>query len=381
MRKLRGTLNNITAPVLVKIQKQETENYCFNPDVWDIIEDESISPTYHIKTGLIVPPGFKTSSTSLPFFELSNWNHRPNVGDVVLLSQNECSVLFDTDSTSNSILLSEKCDCNCIMCPQFQTGVTDDACFSLAIRTINLIPKKVEWIGFTGGEPTLNWENLISLVKLCNSVLPTTKIHLLTNAHAFKQWEKAVEISNLLKDRIYVSVPLYSDNAADHDQIVGKKGAFYETIAGILNLENANIPIELRNVLLPQNMNRLEKWACFVYMNLPFVHCVALMDLEHEGKARISVDSLSLHTEEYSQALIVTANAFKRYSINFKLYNFPLCNLPKALWKHSHKAISEWKRDFSEECINCVEKENCGGFFSSTDYKNRINPITKRDLI
>jgi hypothetical protein len=39
--------------------------------------------------------------------------------------------------------------------------------------------------------------------------------------------------------------------------------------------------------------------------------------------------------------------------------------IPESIRKYSTSSISDWKNDYLEECINCSDKQQCGGFFSS----------------
>jgi hypothetical protein len=54
------------------------------------------------------------------------------------------------------------------------------------------------------------------------------------------------------------------------------------------------------------------------------------------------------------------------------IYNFQLCILPEKLWPFCRKSISDWKNGYMEECVECVRKNECGGFFTTSgEYKSK----------
>src|ERR1700678_3724930 len=65
-------------------------------------------------------------------------------------------------------------------------------------------------------------------------------------------------------------IPVYADNAPEHDHVVQSRGAFDQTIQGLYQLARYEQPIEIRVVLHKLTVPRLRGLAEFIYRNLPF---------------------------------------------------------------------------------------------------------------
>ena len=87
-------------------------------------------------------------------------------------------------------------------------------------------------------------------------------------------------------------IPLYSDLPEEHDYVVQARGAFDETVRGILNLKRMGVRVALRFVVHAETFERLPKFAEFVARNLLFVDHIAIMGLEPTGFAKTNVDTL-----------------------------------------------------------------------------------------
>ena len=83
-----------------------------------------------------------------------------------------------------------------------------------------------------------------------------------------------------------LGIPIYSDDPVRHDYVVQSKGAFDQTVRGILNLKYFNQRVEIRIVIQKQTIERLVKTCEFICRNLLFVDHVALMGLEMMGFTR-----------------------------------------------------------------------------------------------
>jgi His-Xaa-Ser system radical SAM maturase HxsC len=162
-----------------------------------------------------------------------------------------------------------------------------------------------------------------------------------------------------------VGIPVYSDDPARHDYVVQAKGAYDETIRGILNLKKLNQRVEIRVVIHKQTYERLTYLAEFIARNLLFVDHVALMGLEMIGFARANFDSLWIDPIEYKEYLSDAINIFRSYGMAASVYNHQLCTVNPDVEPAYVKSISDWKNEYVSECEGCFRKSDCGGFFSS----------------
>jgi len=94
------------------------------------------------------------------------------------------------------------------------------------------------------------------------------------------------------------------------------------------------------------------------------------MGLELMGYARTNLNGLWIDPVEY-QAQVEEAVAELAWArLNVSLYNLPLCLLPKATWKYARQSISDWKNVYLPECDQCAVKDQCAGFFASSESRH-----------
>lgn len=290
------------------------------------------------------------------------------LGDVVLFNPSgSCTLEYESRSVSNCILLTEKCNSKCIMCVQPPRACSDS--IDLANALIELIDSPADCIGITGGEPTLAWDGLLQVMHRCREKFPTAGIQLLSNARLLKSYEKCQALAEAGGDHLMVCIPIYCDISQIHDTIVGAKGAFWEAVEGIYNLERFNIPVEIRTVVQKLNYQRLPQWAELIYRFFPFVNHVAVMALEPIGLALSNIEAVWIDPLDYSSLLDASIKILHRGDLKVSLYNHQLCTMPPHLWRFSRQSISEWKNIFFEECNQCIEKSYCAGFFAASKAK------------
>jgi len=288
-------------------------------------------------------------------------------GDIIRINfmDKRVKVLFRKKSKNNSFLVTERCNHYCLMCSQPPKNINDEWIFEEINKIIPLIDKKTEVIGLTGGEPTLQKQSFLKLIKNFSNFLPETKVHILSHGKTFQDIKFAKEFSDFSNYNTVIGIPLYSDISNIHNYIVQCENAFDETIRGIINLKKLGQIVELRFVIHQLNFDRLEKFAEFVVRNLCFVDHVALMGLELMGFARANIDDLWIDPFLYKDNLSAAVNTLSLNGINVSIFNHQLCTLNSDVYEFAVKSISDWKNDFLPNCGNCKKKLECGGFFSS----------------
>jgi His-Xaa-Ser system radical SAM maturase HxsC len=232
-------------------------------------------------------------------------------------------------------------------------------------------------IGFTGGEPTLLGNDLIDLVRIAESYLPRTSLHILSNGRAFEDRDYARKFAEAQHHDLMIGVPIYSDAPDIHNYVVQSENALDETLRGLVNLNRFSIPIEIRVVVHRITKDRLVNLAEFISRNLPYVSHVAFMGLEMTGFARANRDILWVEPDSYSSQLNSAVEFLSVRNIRTSVYNLQMCLMPQSLWPFMRKSISDWKNEYEPECSECDVKEQCGGFFSSFIHKKpeNIRPV------
>lgn len=288
-------------------------------------------------------------------------------GDIVKLSSERGSikVLFRASSPHNSILVTEQCNHYCLMCSQPPKVIDDSWILDEIEKMIPLIPKHTAEIGFTGGEPTLHGERFLKLLRLTKSYLPRTTIHILSNGRNFKDRAFAEMYAAIDHNDMMIGIPIYSDDPTLHDYIVQSKGAFDETIQGIINLKRLNQKVEVRIVIHQQSIKRLKELCEYIARNLLFVDHVALMGLEMMGFTRANLDKLWIDPYDYKDILSDAVAILAKNGMNVSVYNHQLCLVNPDIMPYYRKSISDWKNEYATECDGCARLTECGGFFSS----------------
>lgn len=289
-------------------------------------------------------------------------------GDILRLdpSSGAFSCLYRKNSPNNTILLTEQCDHYCLMCSQPPKNVDDSWLLKEAFDLIRLIPLDTERIGFSGGEPTLYGDKFIELLHHTRRSLPNTGIDILSNGRAFRDMEFAKKYASVNHPNMVVGIPIYSDDPVRHEYVVQSKGAFDETIKGIINLKEAKQKVEIRVVIHKQTIERLVKTCEFIARNLLFVDHVALMGLEITGFTRPNLDILWIDPYEYKDTLSEAVALLNSYGMEVSVYNHQFCTINSDIVRNYRKSISDWKTEYLDECLRCMKRGDCGGLFSSS---------------
>lgn len=327
-----------------------------------------------------IPPGYPLYITTddaathspdpMPLIGLPGSLSYLRPGDIIAVGRDgkRISVKWRHDRPLNSFLLTERCDNYCVMCSQPPKDRQDDHLIAEARETIRLADRGNFEIAFTGGEPTLYGTELIDLLKLTGSLLPECSIHVLSNGRRFADVEFASAWAALQNSRLMVGIPLYGAEPTLHDYVVQARGAFAETVTGLLNLAGRGAAIELRVVIHKQTAGHLVEIATFIARNLPFVNQVALMGLEIMGFARANLEEVWIDPLEYRAELTNAVALLASRGIKTMVYNHQLCLIDREIWPWAVKSISDWKNEYHPECLGCSVRSECGGFFFSSKY-------------
>lgn len=118
-------------------------------------------------------------------------------------------------------------------------------------RTIDIISgdARCPSISFTGGEPTLRFDELLAGVKHARS--KGMRVNLITNGLVLADADRAAALKNAGLDSAQVSIE--GSDAETHDRITGAAGSFEKTIAAVKNLKAAGIHTHTNSTLTSDN--------------------------------------------------------------------------------------------------------------------------------
>jgi His-Xaa-Ser system radical SAM maturase HxsC len=273
--------------------------------------------------------------------------------------------LYRRASAHNSILVTDRCNHYCLMCSQPPKDIDDRWLLEEIKEALPLVGKDTRSLCFTGGETLSDWRELIDVLADCRDELPVTAIHVLSNGRAFVRDEVVTAWAALRHPNLMVGIPIYSAVDHVHDYVVQARGAFDETVLGILKLKDKAQRIEVRVVLHALTAPRIVETCKWLARNLSFVDHVALMGLENIGFAIANADELWIDPIDYREELAEGVNLLAAARVNVSGYNLQRCVLDRSVWPYAVQSISDWKNGYVGECDRCIEKNRCTGFFTS----------------
>jgi len=290
-----------------------------------------------------------------------------NTGDILGIhgKSGKFRSLFRSNSRHNSFLVTERCNNYCLMCSQPPKDIDDRWILDEIRESLPLIDKATPTLTFTGGEPLSDWPEFTRVLAECRDQLPNTAVQVLTNGRAFADSEIVNAWRDLKHPSLMAAIPVYASVDHIHDYVVQAKGAFDETILGILKLKDRGQRVEIRIVLHAQTAPNIGDTCRWIARNLSFVDHVALMGLENTGFAIANESQLWMDPVDYQHALAGGVEALSAARLNVSVYNLPRCVLHRSVWPYAVQSISDWKNGYVEACTNCTEKSRCSGLFTS----------------
>lgn len=287
-------------------------------------------------------------------------------GDIVVphAGKGEAIVLLRERDTHHALFMTNRCNSHCLMCSQPPTAADDSWLVEEAVDAIRHLRFSPNVIGLTGGEPLLLGSGLRRVLDAVAGHHPDTRVEVLTNGRLFADARVVSQILTGLSVQVRWLVPLYGHVDFVHDFVVQARGAFDETLAGLLALQAHRQEIQLRVVLIEPVLKVLPELAGFIGRNLPFVREVALMGCEPIGFALANRELCEVDLTAWSGTLEQAARVLRRHSLPHLLMNAPLCALPRPLWPVAHRSISDWKNVYATECDSCSAKADCSGLFA-----------------
>ncbi|MFY9401851.1 MAG: radical SAM protein [Candidatus Omnitrophota bacterium] len=157
---------------------------------------------------------------------------------------------------------------DCIFCKQKKDFRYSDI-FKLQAQLQSNLKLKASRLCIIGNEP-LAHPGILSIVSLAVKY-GFLKIEIMTSGEALFDRKFVLE---LIKSGVSsFSLPIFSDKAALHDMIVGRRGSFFKIMQGIKNAKTLGAKVFVHSNLIKQNINSVKALERLVRrgLNLPFV--------------------------------------------------------------------------------------------------------------
>jgi His-Xaa-Ser system radical SAM maturase HxsC len=286
-------------------------------------------------------------------------------GDVVLVVPQgdgaaRAERILRASSPHNTLLVTERCDQLCVMCSQPPKKTHDDRFGWLEEACLLAQPGAL--IGVSGGEPTLYKEELLGMMERVLGARPDLEFHVLSNAQHFEAGDVA-RLRDPRYRRVSWGIPLYAPEPRLHDLIVGKAGAFERLEESFAHLIMAGARVELRTVLLADNLDALPALARYVTARLRFIEVWSIMQLEKAGFAKNRWAQLRVDHRQCFDTIAAALDCAELHGVRAQLFNFPRCTVPAHYRDRAPASISDWKRKYMPACAGCREREGCCGYF------------------
>jgi His-Xaa-Ser system radical SAM maturase HxsC len=363
MKEFKGIAENIETPILGLVTRNPLSLSRTN----SVLVTEKTFLLSRGFAGLIRKDGDKNKSL-LPQVKVSEEvSDKLEEGDCVHIGKDgTITVVWEKKAPMNPLLLTEMCDCRCLMCPQ-PPRAHDKTLTERSKRILNLVKiESNQTICLTGGEPTLLKEDFFDLLRVINKKHPQSSVLLLTNGKSFANFEFTKRFVSLRPKDFLTCVSMHSDVDEVHDRIVGVKDSFYKTVMGLQNLARFREKIEIRVVVSRINAYRLESIATFIQRNFPFIFHCTFMGMEITGLACDNYETVWIDPYEYRDELSRAIRVLSRADMNVSIYNIPLCLVEPKSWRFARQSISGWKNDYLPICGECFLKSECCGIFTTS---------------
>jgi radical SAM protein with 4Fe4S-binding SPASM domain len=191
--------------------------------------------------------------------------------------------------------ITRKCNLDCIHCSAASKTRGEEMSVDFVKKTLQEAKSMgLEKVGLTGGEPFLNREKLMKIAGFCREEL-SIPIHIHSNGTLISEqdaeWIKRIEAE--------ITIAVYGNTAAIHDNITRTKGSFSSTLLGLKNLVKAKADVCVFFVPMKQNLHSIEPLIEIVQNE--GVKRFRVLSLSPTGRAKAQFQNLEL-SEEDTQA-------------------------------------------------------------------------------
>ena len=255
-----------------------------------------------------------------------------------------------------------RCNNNCISCildTHFYSRLQSDIPLKQIIDVIGSMKEKNNYLGVSGGEPTLRKE-FFDILSYARKKHPDLYIFIVTNGRMFSYKSFTKKLADLDLGNYMVGVALYGHNREIHEKITRARNSFKQTVKGIKNLLSFNIPTEVRIIISKLNYKILPKISEFIVNNFKGVDRVVFINMKYTGNAFLNRNKIFVRVRDVAPYAEQATDILLESGFNTRLYHFPLCIIKRKYWDLA-KGVTKDKRElcFAPQCKECIKKQDC----------------------
>ena len=312
------------------------------------------------------------------------FEHLDDYDVVEFYSEKRFQVYYRDASYDNALVLTSKCNSNCIMCPCSESYRKAEVLESAEhiCRLIEYFPTDVPFLTITGGEPTLIKEGMFDVLEKMKRHFEGTKYFLLTNGRTLSNEKYLNRFLESMPQNIRFCIPIHGYDPETHDYITQARGSFKQTEKALKHLLNHKCEVEIRIVVSKLNDEWMTKIAQYIVSHFSGVAYVNIMATEMCGAAALNRERVWLDYEKCFELSKKAIQILLKEGIDVQLYNFPLCKVEREYWSICMQSISDYKIRYQPQCEQCAVKKICGGVFGTTLAltKMELNPIGEHNV-
>lgn len=224
------------------------------------------------------------------------------------------------------LYLSYKCNCNCFFCASDETNMiksNNEVCYEDAKRFLLNSPSKNKLI-ISGGEPTIH-NDFLKIVKFAKQHYD--HITLMTNGIKFSDMAflKATIDAGVEK----ISIPFYSANENEHNDMVRNPNAFKNVIKGLSNINSLDlagkVEVQIKLLLAKFTFQRIPNSIDFLAANFPNIKLASLNGFHIGAKALQFSDLSVINYNESRPYNDLSIKTLIKHNYCFQICDIPLC--------------------------------------------------------
>ena len=286
---------------------------------------------------------------------------------------------FMVEQDDVCLFVTEACNSNCIMCPMSLDSRKrgQRLTFEQWQQLPMILPPDTSHITVTGGEPFLEYNDLVPALGFLSSSFPNVEILILTNGRILSLHSVFEQLSPIITEQFCFAVPIHAPDSALHDKITQSPGSFIQTMYALRKLKDTPAKIEIRIVGHQLNIDKISDTIKMLVDSDLRITTINIIGMEMMGCAAAHRKELWVDYDRLCKASLPGIQYAVHHETDMGLYNLPLCTVPKGLWPLVKNSITPNKVRYYDECWNCREFNACGGLFYSTYELNlcRIKPF------